>query len=330
MKIAVFGAGAIGGVMGAALARAGVETTLIARGPHLEAMRACGLTVRSKSGTINVRPRLAANGAEAGRQDMVIVALKAQSAVASVAGLLPMLGPETAVVTAMNGMPWWYFHGVSGPLADRTLETVDPGARQWTMIGPRRAIGCVVYPAAEVVEPGVVEVMEGDRFVLGEPDGTSSKRVAALARALVKGGLKAPVRSSIRTDIWLKLWGNAVFNPLSALTGATLAALVGDPLTRALARAAMTEAEDVARALGVVMPIDVDARIAGAGRVGEHKTSMLQDLERGRPMEIDALVAAVAELGRLTDVPTPLLDGIYALVRRRAIEAGCYPKERLG
>ncbi len=326
MKVAVFGAGAIGGVFGAALVRAGIETTLIARGPHLAAMRAKGLTVRSKAGETNVRPRLAATGAEAGPQDFVVVALKAQAAAASVEALLPMLGPSTAVVTAMNGVPWWYFYGVVGPRADRKLESVDPGARQWNLIGPSRAIGCVVYPAAEVVEPGIIQVIEGDRFVLGEPDGSASARVTALARALVKGGIKAPVRTSIRTEIWVKLWGNCVFNPLSVLTGSTLAGMVGDGPIRALARAAMVEAEAVALALGVAMPIDVDARIDGAGKVGEHKTSMLQDLERGRPMEIDALVGAVTELGRLTGVATPLLDAIYALVRRRAIEAGCYPK----
>jgi 2-dehydropantoate 2-reductase len=328
MRVAVFGAGAIGGMMGAALAHAGVDTTLIARGAHLEAMRANGLTVRAKGADVTVRPRLAATAADVGPQDYVIVALKAHAAAAAVEAMLPLLGPGTAVVTAMNGVPWWYFHGVTGPLADRVLETVDPGGRQWNLIGPRRAIGCVVYPAAEVVAPGVVEVIEGDRFVLGEPDGTASERVKAIARALIAGGLKAPVRSAIRTEIWVKLLGNAVFNPLSALTGATLSSLlVADTFTRALARDVMVEVENVARALGVVMPVGIEARLEGAGRVGAHKTSMLQDLERGRPMELDALVGAVCELGRLGGTATPLLDAVYALVRRRAIEAGCYPRE---
>lgn len=322
MKVAVFGAGAIGGMIGAALTAAGVETTLIARGPHLAAIRANGLRVTGSWGERTVRPAATGDTTEAGPQDYVVVATKAQSAAQAVDAILPMLGPATAVVTAVNGVPWWYFHGVPGALAERPLETVDPGARQWRLIGPARAIGCVVYPAAAIAEPGVIRVIAGDRFVLGEPDGATTERARALARALIEGGLKAPVRPNLRTEIWVKLWGNAAFNPISALTRATMADLIADPATLALIRAVMTEAEAVARALGVAMPISLDARIDGARGIGAHKTSMLQDLERGRSMEIDALVASVAELGDLTGVDTPMLDAVLALVRRLAVSAG--------
>lgn len=324
MKVAVFGAGAIGGMLGAALAQAGVETTLIARGPHLAALKQHGLRVVGPAGERTVRPRATGDTTEAGPQDYVVVATKAQAAAAAVDALAPMLGSRTTVVTAVNGVPWWYFHGVAGPLAGRTLETVDPGGRQWRLIGPGRALGCVVYPAAEVVEPGVIRVVAGDRFVLGEPDGSASERARALARALIAGGLKAPVRPDIRAEIWVKLWGNVAFNPVSALTRATMADLVEDPGTRAVIRAMMAEAEAVAAALGVAMPISLEARLEGARKVGAHRTSMLQDLERGRSMEIDALVAAVAELGDLTGVATPTIDAVYALVRRLAIAAGCH------
>ncbi|MEX2648372.1 MAG: 2-dehydropantoate 2-reductase [Alphaproteobacteria bacterium] len=324
MKAAVFGAGAIGGMLGGALVEGGAETTLIARGPHLAAMRERGLRVVTATGERTVRPACTDDAAKTGPQDVVIVATKAQAAAAEVDALTPLLGPATAVVYAVNGVPWWYFHGLDGPLAGRRLATVDPGGRQWDVIGPARAIGCVVHPAAEVVEPGVIRVVAGDRFVLGEPDGTMSERARAVARVLVKGGLKAPLRPDIRTEIWVKLWGNVAFNPISALTRATMGALVEDTRAAALIRAVMAEAAAVAAALGVAMPIALEARLDGARKVGEHRTSMLQDLERGRSMEIDALVAAVAELGDLTGVATPMIDAVYALVRRLAIEAGCY------
>ncbi len=325
MKVAVFGAGAIGGMIGAALTEAQVETTLIARGPHLAAMTERGLRVIGSWGERTVRPRLMADTAEAGPQDYVIVATKAHAAAAAVDALLPMLGPATTVVTAMNGVPWWYCHGIAGPLAGRALETVDPGGRQWRLIGPERALGCVVYPAAEIVEPGVVRVVAGDRFVLGEPAGGVSDRARCLARALIAGGLKAPIRPDIRPELWVKLWGNVAFNPISALTRATMAELIADERTLGVVRAVMTEAAAVAAALGVAMPITLEARIDGARSIGAHRTSMLQDLERARPLEIDALVAAVAELGDLAGVATPMIDAVYALVRRLAIAAGCYP-----
>ncbi|WP_374384256.1 2-dehydropantoate 2-reductase [Dongia sp.] len=322
MKIAIYGAGAIGGLLGAHLARAGEEVTLIARGAHLAAMKEKGLSVQRGDDSFTVHPALTDDPAVAGQQDYVIIALKAQSVPPLADKLAPMLGPETAVVMAVNGVPWWYFHGVGGALEGRRLASVDPGDMQWRHIGPERVIGCVVYPAAEIVEPGVLKHVEGDRFTLGEPNGEKTERVTKLSQALIASGLKAPVRADIRTEIWVKLWGNVAFNPLSALTGATLDRLCADPGTRGVAKAMMLEAEAVANALGVKMPVDIERRIDGAGAIGAHKTSMLQDFERGRPIELDAIVAAVAELGGLVGVPTPTIDMIYALTHQKAIIAG--------
>jgi 2-dehydropantoate 2-reductase len=325
MRVAVYGAGAIGGMLGAYLARTDeAEVALIARGPHLAAMRERGLTLRGAS-DFTVRPRCTDDPAELGPQDYLIVGLKAHAVPGVVDRMRPLLGEGTAVVFAVNGVPWWYFHRLPGPYEGRRLESVDPGGRQWDGIGPERAIGCVVYPAAEVPEPGVVEHVSGDRFVLGEPSGESTERVQRLSRLLIKAGLKAPVRPRIRDEIWVKLWGNLSFNPISALTGATLDVITADPGTRALARAMMLEAQAVGERLGVRFGVDVERRIEGAAAVGAHKTSMLQDLERGRPMEIDALVTAVREMGRLVEVPTPAIDAVLALVAQRARLAGCYP-----
>jgi 2-dehydropantoate 2-reductase len=230
----------------------------------------------------------------------------------------PLIGPETAVVTAQNGLPWWYFYKEAGPFQDRRIEAVDPGGRRRETIGPERAIGCVVHPAADVEEPGVIRHTEGDRLPLGEPSGEKTERVLALSKALVAAGFRAPVRPQIRSEIWVKLWGNLSFNPISALTGATLAAICGDEGTRSVARAMMLEAQAIAEKLGIRFPIDVDRRIAGAAEVGEHKTSMLQDLELGRPMEVEALLGAVRELGELIGYPTPTIDTVLGLVRLRA------------
>jgi 2-dehydropantoate 2-reductase len=324
VKIAVYGAGAIGGLMGACLARAGEDVTLIARGPHLAAMRAHGLKVTGASGDFTVSPRATDNPAEAGVQDFVIVALKA-NAVAGIADKMkPLLGPDTAVVMAVNGVPWWYFHGVTGALANRRLASVDPDGRQWDLIGPQRAIGCVVYPAAEITAPGELRHVEGDRFTLGEPDGSKSPRILALSKAMIAAGLKAPVKTDIRAEIWVKLWGNVAFNPLSALTGGTLQQICEDAGTRACAKTMMLEAQEIAAKLGIVMPIDVERRIDGAAGIGAHKTSMLQDFERKRPIELDAIVGAVAELGRITGVPCPMIDAIFALTRQKAVLAGLY------
>lgn len=325
MKICIYGAGAIGGLLGAQLALAGEAVTLIARGPHLAALKANGLILRIEGEERVARPQATSDPREAGPQDVVIVTLKAHSVPAAAEAMQPLLGPETAVVTAMNGVPWWYFYKLPGPYEGHRIKSVDPDGALWRLIPPERCIGCVVYPAAEVAAPGVVQHQYGNRFMLGEPDGSKSARATRLAEALTRAGFKAPVRPRIRDDIWVKLWGNLSFNPVSALTTATLAAIAGDRGTRALVRQMMVEAEAVGTALGVKFGVDVDTRIQWAADVGEHRTSMLQDLELGRPMEIDALVTAVAEMGDLVGVDTPFIDAVLALVIQRARVAGCYP-----
>ena len=322
MKICIYGAGAIGSYLGAELALNGFQVTLIARGPHLEAMRTRGLTLLVEGEKKVVQVACTDDPAQVGSQDYVIITLKAHSVSPVVEQMVPLLGPETAVVTAQNGIPWWYFHKLKGPLEDQLLESADPGGRIWNVLGPERAIGCVVYPSCEIVEPGVIKHIQGKRFMLGEPDGSKSERVLALSEALMAAGLKAPVRPRIRDDIWLKLWGNVSFNPVSVLTLATLEQITADDGVRGVVRDLMTEAQGVAHALGVKFPVDVDKRIGWAGDVGAHKTSMLQDLESGRPMEIDALVGTVSEMGRLTRVPTPTIDVVLAMVRLRARVAG--------
>jgi len=324
LKICIFGAGAIGGYMAVELQRAGYDVSIVARGPHLGAIRANGLRLRIGDDERTASPAASDDPADLGPQDYVILTLKAHSVPPVADKLAPLLGPDTAVVTGMNGIPFWYFHGLDGRWRDRRVESVDPGGVLWDKITPERAIGCVVYPACEVIAPGVVRHIEGNRFTLGEPDGSKSERVLALAKALVDAGFKAPVKTNIRNEIWIKLWGNLSFNPISALTGSTLADIVDDPDTRAVARTMMLEAEAIAAKLDVTFPIDVDKRIKGAGDVGAHKTSMLQDLERGRPMEIDALIGSVQELGRLTETPTPAIDTVLALTKRLARRAGCY------
>ncbi|APR82882.1 2-dehydropantoate 2-reductase [Minicystis rosea] len=324
MRICIFGAGAIGGHLGVKLTQAGADVTFIARGAHLEAMKEHGVRWIENGTTVTVRPRCVGSVAEAGPQDYVIVTLKAPSLPGAAPEIARLLGPETAVVAAVNGVPWWYFHALSGPHAGRIVESVDPGGIVSRHLPPERVIGCVVYPAAEVVAPGVIEHRYGERYTLGEPDGTKSARATALSEALTKAGLKAPVRPRIRDELWVKLWGNMAFNPVSLLTGATLDRIVGEEPTRVLCRAMMLEGQAIAEALGVRFPIGVDRRIAGAAEVGVHKTSMLQDLERGRPVEIDALLGAVVELAGVVGVEAPMSRAILALARQRATVAGCY------
>ena len=325
MRICIFGAGAIGGLMAARLAAKGeAEVTVIARGPHLAAMQAHGLKLISEGEETVVRPRCVETAAEAGPQDYVVVTLKAHALPKVAPQMQPLLGPETAIVSAVNGIPWWYFYKLAGPHEDRRVESVDPGGALWETLHPSRAIGCIVYPAADVPEPGVVNHTYGDRFTLGEPDGSRSPRANALSAALVAAGFKAPVRPKIRDELWVKLWGNLAFNPLSALTGATLDVITGDPELRAVCRTMMLEAQGVAEALGTRFAIDVDKRIAGGAEVGAHKTSMLQDLERGRPMEIDALLGVVVELAALVERPAPTCQTVLALLRTRGRLAGCY------
>jgi 2-dehydropantoate 2-reductase len=321
MRVCIYGAGAIGGYLGVQLALAGEDVTLIARGPHLQAMRQNGVRLLIGDEERVARPACTDDPASAGIQDYVIVTLKAHSVPAIVDPLQALLGPETAVVTASNGVPWWYFYGLEGSWRDRRLESVDPGGRLWEAIGPQRVIGCVVYPAAEVLEPGVIRHTEGNRFTLGEPDGSKSARVRQLSAALIGAGLRAPIRD-IRNDMWMKLWGNLAFNPISALTLATLDVVATDVGTRAVARAMMTEAQAIGERLGARFAVDIGRRLDGGAAVGKHRTSMLQDLELGRPMEIEALVGAVQEMGRLVELPTPTIDTVLALVRQRASVAG--------
>jgi len=324
MKVAIFGAGAIGAMLGVRLAQAGADITFIARGPHLAAMQTNGVTLLTNGETITVHPRCVASAAEAGLQDYVFVTLKAHSLPAAAPDIARMMGTDSALVTGINGIPYWYFHGLEGPHANQHVESVDPGGQLLKTLPPAQAIGCVVYPAAEVTAPGIITHTYGDRFSLGEPNGTRSPRIEALSKLLIAAGLKAPIRPRIRDEIWIKLWGNLCFNPVSALTGATLATITARPDLRALCRMMMLEAQLVAETLGTRFAISLEKRIDGAAEVGEHKTSMLQDLERGRPMEIDALLGAVVELGSLTGHPTPTCNTVLALVRQRAREAGCY------
>ncbi|RZW12572.1 MAG: 2-dehydropantoate 2-reductase [Rhodobacteraceae bacterium] len=325
MRICIFGAGAIGGYLGAKLARAGADVSLVARGPHLDAMRERGLTLIEDGVTVTVPVRASGDPAELGAQDYVVVTLKAHSVPPVVDKMAPLIGPDTTIVSGVNGVPWWYFHMIGGSLEGTRLESVDPGNVQWNGFGPDRVLGCVVYPAAEVAEPGVIRHVDGNRFSLGEPSGEKTDRAVRLSKALGEAGLKAPVRPKLRDEIWVKLWGNLSFNPISALTHATLDVLCTDAGTRDVARAMMQEAQEIAEKLGVKFPIDVERRIDGGAAVGAHRTSMLQDLEAGRPMEIDALVRSVQELGWITETPTPMIDVVLSLVRLRARVAGLYP-----
>jgi 2-dehydropantoate 2-reductase len=325
MKICIFGAGAIGGFIGARLALAGEDVTLIARGPHLAAMKKNGLKLISEGKTYVVHPRCTDDAREAGPQDFVVLSVKAHGLPGIADAVQPLLGPKTALVPAINGVPWWYFYKHGGPYEGTRLQTVDPGGVLWEKLSPSRVIGCIVYPATEVVEPGVIEHTYSNRFDLGEPDGAKTDRVQAFSQAMIKAGLRSPVRSRIRDNLWIKLWGNLSFNMICSLTMAGLELVTSDEGTRAVARAMMVEGQAVAEKLGVKFPLDVDARIAGAADVGVHKPSTLIDLERGRPMEIDALLGAVVEMGRLVALPTPTCDTVLALVRLRAKVAGLYP-----
>ena len=322
MKICIYGAGAIGGYMGVQLARAGAEVSLIARGPHLEAMKKNGLKLLIDGEERVEHLNCTSDPKELGPQDYVIIALKAHSVPNVVDAMQPLLGNDTSVVTAVIGVPYWYFYKFGGQYEGRTLETIDPGGKQWQGLRPERAIGCIVYPATEVVEPGVIQHVYGDKFPIGEPSGEKTARIEKLAEVMNAGGLRAPVMENIRDELWLKLWGNLCFNPISALTHATLDIIASDPGTRAVAKAMMLEAQDIATKQGVHFRVDVERRINGAGAVGAHKTSMLQDLERGRPMEIEPLVTVVQEMGRMMDVSTPTLDVVLALIQQRAKIAG--------
>jgi len=317
LKIAIIGVGAIGGYVGVRLALAGEDVTFIARGANLEALRSRGIRLVTSDGSEQtVAPVKATNDyAAAGPQDVVILAMKAHQVEAVARDVPALFGPDTMVVPMQNGIPYWYFHRYPGALAGTRVKSVDPNGMISEYIPCERVIGCVVYPAAELVSPGVVKHVEGNRFPVGEPDGTASERIARLSECFIKGGLQAPVLSDIRAEIWLKLWGNLTFNPISALSRATLAGICQYPPSRAIAAAMMTEAQRVANKLGVTFRVSLEKRIAGAERVGHHKTSMLQDVEAARTLEIDALLGSVVELARLTDTSTPHIDTVYALTK---------------
>ena len=315
MKIAVVGAGAIGGYLGAKLAFAGEEVTFIARNKNLAAINANGFRLIAEDGsTLHAASvRAIEHMAEAGPQDAVLLTVKAHQVRDLLPGLRALFGPKTMVVTMINGVPWWYFHKLAGPYEGRAVTSVDPDGAIAAAIDADRIIGSVVYPAAELVEPGVVRVIEGNRFTLGEPDGSRSERVEALSQVFMKAGFKSPVARDIRAELWIKLWGNLSFNPISALTHATLEDICRFPLTRTLVERMMTEAQAVGEKLGIEFKISLAKRIAGAEAVGAHKTSMLVDVEHGRALELEALVGAVVELGRITEVPTPTIEAVYAM-----------------
>jgi 2-dehydropantoate 2-reductase len=322
MRVCIYGAGAVGGHLGVTLVQAGVDVTFIARGAQLAAIVERGFTLVEGESRSTVQARAVERAADAGPQDYVIVTLKAHSLPSAAPDIAQLLGERTSVVSAVNGIPWWYFHALGGQHEGRIVEAVDPGGVVSRHLPPSRAIGCIVHPAVEVTEPGVVTHLHGDRYALGEPDGTKSERAERLSRALVQSGLKAPVSTHVRDEMWIKLWGNLAFNPVSLLTGATLDRIVGEPETRAICRAMMVEGKAVGEALGARFGLTVDRRIEGAAKVGAHKTSMLQDLERGRPVELDALLTAVVELADVTGVPVPTCRTILALARQRASVAG--------
>lgn len=317
MKIAIVGAGAIGGYLGTRLALAGEDVTFIARRRNLEAINADGFRLVLEDGTQAhaTTVRAVQHMAEAGPQDAVLLTLKAHQLGEVVAGLPALYGPDTLVVSMVNGVPWWYFQGLPGPHANRALKSVDPDGRIARAIPAERVIGSVVYPAAELVAPGLVKLVEGNRFTLGEPSHERTPRIEALSQVFMKAGFKAPVSKDIRSELWIKLWGNLSFNPLSALTHATLEDIARFPPTRELARRLMAEGQAVAEALGVRFKVSLEQRLAGAEAVGAHKTSMLQDVEAGRALELDALVGAVIELGQIAGVPTPTLEAIDAATR---------------
>jgi len=315
VKFLIAGAGAIGAYIGARMARAGMEVTLFARGPHLRAMLQRGVRVKSAEGDFEARPRVVGALAEAGPADVVFLGVKAHSLPQLAPQLHSVLGPETTVVSTQNGVPWWFFQGFAGPGEGIRLERVDPGGVISAAIEPRRVLGGIVYFSTEIIEPGVILHTEGSRISLGEPDGTRSSRSRAIADALIAAGLRCPVTTHIRNEIWVKILGNVAFNPISALTRATLAQMVRDPEVSALVRNIMQEAQAVGERLGLELAVTIEQRMAGAAKVGEHKTSMLQDLEAARPLELEAVVGAVVELGERLGLPMPHTRTVYACAK---------------
>jgi 2-dehydropantoate 2-reductase len=325
-KICIFGAGAIGGMLAHALHKAGAEVSLVARGPHLIAIQENGLTFIKDGVSETIKVKASDNPADFAVQDYVIITLKAHSVPPIVDQFAPLIGPDTAIVSAVNGIPWWYFHKANSltALDEKPVETTDPNGAQWYAFGPERAIGCVVYPACEVTEPGVVLHRSGDRFTLGEPSGERTERALALSRLLGAGGLRAPVKPRIRDELWIKLWGNSSFNPVSAITGASLDLIGADTATRSVIRNIMTEVRQVGEAIGARFTVDIERRIQGGADIVGHKPSTAHDVEHNRPMELDALILSVQELARRLDIPTPTLDTVSAMVRMKGQVMGLY------
>jgi 2-dehydropantoate 2-reductase len=325
MKICVFGAGAIGGYLAVMLKQSGADVSVVARGDNLAAIKSRGIKLISGGREIPAELPATGDPSELGPQDYVIVALKAHQSWAAAESIASLIGPNTTVVTAQNGVPWWYFYGLPGQFANLRLESVDPGDRQWRAIGPDRVLGCTAYISSEIVEPGVVKHLQGENFGLGEPNRKETDRLRTIAGIFEKAGLKPRIYPEIRNDIWLKLWGNLCFNPISALTRAPLDVIATDPATRSVARNMMAEAERIGRRLGVHFRIDIERRINSAAQIKGHRTSMLQDLDRGQPLEIDAMLTAVQELGRIADLDTPYIDCVLGLTQQMARNAGVYP-----
>ena len=315
MRFAIYGAGAIGAYLGAKLSLAGENVSLIARGPHLRAMREHGVRVRSPEGDFEARPFVTDDPNEVGEVDFLVLAVKAHGLTAIAPLLAPLIGTDTVIVPAQNGIPWWYFQRHGGPWEGTRLESADPGGVIEAHVPAERIVGCVAYPAAAISEPGVIQHVEGNRFSIGELDGSTSERCRALSTAISAAGLRAPIRSNIRQEIWVKLLGNLAFNPISALTKASMAEIAADPDASGVVRAMMEEAHSVAGALGIELPISIDQRMAGAEKVGGHKTSMLQDVEAAKPTEIEGLVGTVLELGKLLEKPMPDTTAVYACAK---------------
>jgi len=321
MRFLIAGAGAIGAYIGARMAQAGFDVTLFARGPHLRAMQDHGVQVKSAEGDFVARPTVVGSLEEVGPVDVVFLGVKAHGLPQLAPQLKPVLGPETTVVSTQNGIPWWYFQNFEGEWKSLRLERVDPGGVIASDIEAQRVLGSIVYFSTEITAPGVIQHIEGNRISLGEPDGSRSDRCRSIAEALVASGLRAPITARIRHEIWVKVLGNASFNPVSALTRATLVQMVRDPGVCALIKNIMQEVEGVSHKLGMELPVTIDQRIAGAEKVGEHKTSMLQDLEAGRPIELEALVGAVVELGERVGLPMPYTRTVYSCTKLLAQSA---------
>jgi 2-dehydropantoate 2-reductase len=324
LRICIVGAGAVGCLLAARLARADCTVSLLARGATLNAIQKDGLRLIDRKGEYVYTIAVSDDAAELGPQDHVIIATKAHTIAAALDVITPLLGLDTSIATAVNGIPWWYFHKLDGDYPGHHLDSVDPGGIVWNALGPERALGCVVYVAAAMRDPGVVYHSHGIQIVLGEPDDTGSARVAALSEALIAGGLRAPISEDIRAAVWAKLWGNLNANPVSALTNASIGEMVDDPAIRQILVDIAREGFEVATAMGVPLEGDPAARVKEMDGLGAFRTSMLQDMDAGKAIELDPIVGAVAELGRLVDVATPTIDMIYALTRKRAANEGKY------